>query len=130
MTSNPLVSKLEHGATLRDEDRARLEKLCEPMVEVSARKSIIDEGDEPDDVHLVMQGLGLPLQPAGEWQSIYNGVAVSRRLLQPACRYPRSDGSRDRNLGAVSHCENSPNNDRGLDEQSPDPASAMVGDSG
>ncbi|RWL23172.1 MULTISPECIES: Crp/Fnr family transcriptional regulator [Mesorhizobium] len=58
MTSNPLVSKLEHGATLRDEDRAQLEKLCEPMVEVSARKSIIEEGDEPDDVHLVMQGLG------------------------------------------------------------------------
>lgn len=129
MTSNPLVSKLEYGTTLSDEDRARLEKLCEHTVEVSARKSIIEEGDKPDDVHLVMQGLGC------RYTLLENGNRSITALLLPGdfCNLhvaTWSDGSRHRNVGVVSHCENSPDNDRRLDQQPADRASSMVVDSG
>jgi CRP-like cAMP-binding protein len=53
---NPLVAKLERGARLTDEDQQVLEKLTTKARRVGSHQDIIREGDEPDDVHLIMEG--------------------------------------------------------------------------
>ncbi len=54
--SNPLISKLERGADLTVEDRARLEAVVRHRRSVERRKDLIHQGDAPSDVHLVMEG--------------------------------------------------------------------------
>lgn len=54
--TNPLVRKLSHGAELTDEDRARLLHVCSHTRQVGPRQDIIQEGDRPDEVHLVLSG--------------------------------------------------------------------------
>ncbi|AWN43833.1 Crp/Fnr family transcriptional regulator [Methylobacterium durans] len=55
--SNPLIRKLERGAALSDADKATLEALCTRTREVEARQDLIQEGERPEVVHLVMSGL-------------------------------------------------------------------------
>lgn len=55
--SNPLILKLQHGAELTNRDRARLETLTSRSREVGPREDLIREGDKPDHVHLVLEGL-------------------------------------------------------------------------
>jgi len=54
--SNPFIRKLEHGAPLTDADRKVLEAVCEQSRLIPARTDLIEEGDEPRYVHLVMEG--------------------------------------------------------------------------
>lgn len=54
--ANPLVMRLEHGAALTDEDRARLIALTANPRRVPARTDLIHENEKPRDVHLVLQG--------------------------------------------------------------------------
>jgi CRP-like cAMP-binding protein len=53
---NPLIAKLERGAKLTDEDRRILDKLVAKPHRIGPREDIISEGEEPDSVHLVMEG--------------------------------------------------------------------------
>ncbi|MER2268936.1 hypothetical protein ABS774_28185, partial [Methylobacterium oxalidis] len=55
--SNPLIPKLEHGVALSAADKATLEALSARTWEVEARKDLIQEGERPELVHLVMSGL-------------------------------------------------------------------------
>ncbi len=59
---NPLIAKLEHGAKLKDEDRQILEQLTAKRRHVGPREDIIREGDEPGDVHLIMDGFACRYQ--------------------------------------------------------------------
>lgn len=52
----PWIRKLEHGASLTDEDRQTLMAVTTRPRRVAARTDIISEGDEPWDVHLLMEG--------------------------------------------------------------------------
>lgn len=69
---NPLTLKLEHGADLRDEDRRRLDALISRNRQVSAHEDLIREGEAPDDVHLVLDGLACryKLLPNGRRQIV------------------------------------------------------------
>lgn len=55
--SNPFILKLEHGARLSDDDRVKLAEITSRPQSVGAREDLIREGDRPDDVRLVMDGL-------------------------------------------------------------------------
>jgi CRP-like cAMP-binding protein len=54
---NPLISKLELFGRLPDDDRQLLDEIVRKRRTVSAKTSIIEEGDAPTDVHLVFSGL-------------------------------------------------------------------------
>lgn len=53
---NPFVLKLEHGARLTDDDREMLEAICANARRVPAYTDLIQEGDNPRNVHLVLEG--------------------------------------------------------------------------
>ncbi len=53
---NPLISKLERGADLTTEDRARLEAVIRHPRRVERRKDLIHEGESPNFVQLVLDG--------------------------------------------------------------------------
>src|SRR3954471_6132283 len=55
--SNPLIMKLEHGASLTNEDRATLRTLSAETRHAEARHDLIHEGDRPESVYLVMSGI-------------------------------------------------------------------------
>lgn len=54
--ANPLILKLEHGAALTDEDRARLQAATAQTREIGAREDIIREEEDPAWVHVVLEG--------------------------------------------------------------------------
>jgi CRP-like cAMP-binding protein len=54
--ANPFIAKLEHGAALSDEDRQALEKAVGTIRHVGARKDLIEEGDRPESVHVIVEG--------------------------------------------------------------------------
>jgi CRP-like cAMP-binding protein len=53
---NPLLNKLELFGRLPDGDRRLIDEVTKISRSVPARTSIIQEGDAPEDVHLVMSG--------------------------------------------------------------------------
>lgn len=55
--SNPLIRKLEAFAPLSDEDRALLERVGAEPYAVVAGTDLVREGDRPDGVYLVMEGM-------------------------------------------------------------------------
>ena len=57
---NPLISKLEHGADLTAEDRARLESVIRISRKVGPREDLIHEGDAPGDVHRQIMAFLIP----------------------------------------------------------------------
>lgn len=54
---NPLVRKLERFVPLSDADHAALEGLSAPVETVSAHKDLVEEGDTPKGVLLVLEGM-------------------------------------------------------------------------
>lgn len=53
---SPLVHKLATIAPLTDEDRAELHALVDKSREMAAKRTIIREGDRPEQVHLIVDG--------------------------------------------------------------------------
>jgi CRP-like cAMP-binding protein len=54
---SPFIAKLQNGCALTDEDQLRLEAISSETRRVGPRQDIISEGDRPDDVHLVLEGI-------------------------------------------------------------------------
>lgn len=54
--ANPFLRKLTYGADLTAEDRDLLLEVSSNCRAVPARTDLISEGEEPEDVHLVMSG--------------------------------------------------------------------------
>jgi CRP-like cAMP-binding protein len=67
---SPLIQKLQHGADLTDEDRQVLENAASDTQIVGPREDLINEGDQPDHVHLILEGFACryKLLPNGERQ--------------------------------------------------------------
>jgi CRP-like cAMP-binding protein len=67
---SPLVQKLEHGADLSDSDRQALESALERVRPLNAHEDIIQEGDRPNDVHVIVEGFACRYKvlPSGERQ--------------------------------------------------------------
>ena len=74
---NPLIAKLERGAELNVEDRAKLESIVRHPREVSSRQDLIHEGDVPSDVHLVLDGF------ACRYKDLPNGRRQIMAFLVP-----------------------------------------------
>ncbi|MGU3663165.1 Crp/Fnr family transcriptional regulator [Methylobacterium sp. A49B] len=55
-TTNPLIRKLEAAEVLTGRDRAVLTELCSRTRHVGAGQDIIQAGEPPSDVHLVLSG--------------------------------------------------------------------------
>lgn len=55
--SNPLIMKLEHGARLTDADRDLLQDISSRPRRIAANHDITSEGERPENVHLVVDGL-------------------------------------------------------------------------
>ena len=70
--NNPLTLKLAHAVDLTDEDRRILADVARLRRHVSRRQDIIHDGDPPDDVHLVIDGLACryKITPDGQRQII------------------------------------------------------------
>lgn len=52
----PLVAKLETRASLSEQDRGDLNALYSDARDIAARRSLIREGDRPENVHLMVEG--------------------------------------------------------------------------
>ncbi|WP_374468348.1 Crp/Fnr family transcriptional regulator [Phenylobacterium sp.] len=52
----PMVRKLRHGAELSEADEQALFQACATVKEVPARANLIQEGDRPHEVHVVLEG--------------------------------------------------------------------------
>lgn len=77
MSENPLILKLQWGYPLDDRDRNRLEQLCDNTITVEAQQDLISEGERPEDVHLVLEGMAL------RYKILPNGRRSIMALLIP-----------------------------------------------
>lgn len=53
---NPFILKLAHGAELTDGDKQVLEQAIAGTRQLGPREDLIREGDQPDNVHLIVEG--------------------------------------------------------------------------
>lgn len=56
MIANPLIRKLDYADDLTDADRSLLLRVCEAPRIVPARTDLTQQGDRPENVHLVLDG--------------------------------------------------------------------------
>jgi hypothetical protein len=100
MIFNPLSCKLELFGRLGEGDRQLVDAVVKKRRSVPAKTSIIQEGDAPDDVHLVFSGLACrsKLLPTGRRQIfayllLGHQTQTCRRILWscpgPMTRRPR-----------------------------------------
>jgi CRP-like cAMP-binding protein len=68
---NPLICKLEQFATLSDEDKQVLADAARDVRTFRRRQDIIEQGDRPDHVHLVVEG----------WAARYKVLAQGERPI-------------------------------------------------
>ncbi|MEE7459821.1 cyclic nucleotide-binding protein [Methylorubrum populi] len=100
--ANPLILKLEHGADLTDEDRALLQSLSSGARQIQAHRDVIDEGDRPENVHLVMEGW------AYRYKVLPNGKRQIMAFLVPGdfCDlHVAILGEMDHNIGTAWGCK-------------------------
>lgn len=74
---NPLIRKLDHGAHLTETERGRLARITARTRQVGPRQDIVREGDAPDVVRLVLDGM------ACRYKSLSNGGRSIVALLLP-----------------------------------------------
>ena len=70
--SNPLIRKLAAAETLTDRDCAVLTEMCSRTRQIAAGQDIIEAGEPPSDVHLVLDGFAYryKLLPEGNRQIV------------------------------------------------------------
>ena len=98
---SPFIAKLEHGCVLTDEDRSKLERIAGSSHVVAARRDVISEGDAPDDVHLVLEGI------ACRYKVLANGKRQIMALLLPGdfCDlHVAILGAMDHSIGTLTRC--------------------------
>ena len=74
---NPLIQKLEHGASLTDADRAVLRSASSRSRFVGAHHDLIREGERPGSVHLILEGF------ACRYKSLSDGRRQIMAFLVP-----------------------------------------------
>ncbi|WP_342111663.1 Crp/Fnr family transcriptional regulator [Methylobacterium sp. SI9] len=97
---SPLISKLSHGADLTGVDHQRLAKLARTRL-VGAHRNLIERGDRPQDVHLVLSGF------ACRYKVLRNGKRQIVALLVPGdfCDlHVAVLGAMDHSIATLSPC--------------------------
>ena len=77
--TNPFILKLEQGAEMTDEDRAALETTVRDVRQIGAHQDLIREGDDPKDVHVILEGFAVRYQLRGDGLITLKG----KRLTMP-----------------------------------------------
>lgn len=77
MDTNPLIRKLQRADGLTGADFDRLRQICRTMRAIDARKEIIQQGDRPENVHLVIDGF------ACRYKVLANGKRQIMAVLVP-----------------------------------------------
>jgi len=98
---NPLIAKLERGARLTDDDRQLLERMTARIRRIGPHQDIIREGDEPGDVHLIMDGF------ACRYQILPDGKRHIMAYLVPGdiCDFHVAIlGEMDHSIGTLTPC--------------------------
>jgi CRP-like cAMP-binding protein len=98
---SPFFSKLDHGPPLVDEDWAKLSAITSTQRRVGARRDVICEGDKPDSVHLVLEGL------ACRYKILPGGRRQIMALLLPGdfCDLHAAIlGAMDHSIATISPC--------------------------
>jgi CRP-like cAMP-binding protein len=101
LLSNPFIRKLEHANTLLDSDRVRLQSVALPTRKIAAREDVIREGDNPENVNLVLEGI------ACRYKYLPNGRRAIVAFLLPGdfCDlHVAILGSMDHAIGALTPC--------------------------
>lgn len=96
----PFIRKLEHGADLTEADYARLSSIARAR-EVGAGHTIIEQGERPDDVRLVLSGF------AYRYKVLRDGKRQIVALLVPGdfCDlHVAILGAMDHGIAAMSRC--------------------------
>jgi CRP-like cAMP-binding protein len=99
---NPLISKLEQFAKLSDEDKRLLEDATHDVTYFGPRQDIINEGDRPEDVHLILEGW------AGRYKVLANGDRPIMAYLIPGdlCDiHIALLDQMDHSIGTLSRCK-------------------------
>lgn len=99
---NPLIQKLEHACELDDTDRTALRALSATTRQVEADCDLCREGDRPETVHLVMEGL------AYRYKMLPDGKRQILGLLIPGdfCDlHVTILARRDHSIGTFTPCE-------------------------
>jgi CRP-like cAMP-binding protein len=102
LMTNPFINKLEHGAKLTPEDRAKLTEIVSRTRRVEARSDLIHEGEAPSDVRLVLEGL------ACRYKVLPNGARQIMAYLIPGdfCDlHVAILGEMDHSIGAITDCK-------------------------
>lgn len=97
---SPLISKLSHGSDLTAVDHQRLAKLARTRL-VGAHQKLIERGDRPQDVHLVLSGF------ACRYKVLRNGKRQIVALLAPGdfCDlHVAVLGAMDHSIATLSPC--------------------------
>jgi CRP-like cAMP-binding protein len=101
-SSNLLVRKLEGFSPFSREDREALERHSRPLREIPAKRDIIREGDEPEDVVLILSGF------ACRYKMIEGGKRQIMAFLVPGdfCDFQVFILKyMDHNIGTLSRCQ-------------------------
>ncbi|GJE53496.1 hypothetical protein GOFOIKOB_6577 [Methylobacterium tardum] len=99
--SNPLIRKLEAVVDFTDRDRAVLEQVCKSTQPIAAGRDIIRQGDRPNNVHLVLDGV------AFRYKVMRNGGRQIVAVLVPGdfCDlHVAILGEMDHSIGALTPC--------------------------
>lgn len=99
---NVLARKLSNAGTLEESDLIRLEKLTATCRQLSPKTDIIGQGDAPDRVHLVMDGV------ACRYKLLPDGSRSIMALLLPGdfCDlHVAILGQMDHNIGTLTQCD-------------------------
>ncbi|MCJ2037380.1 Crp/Fnr family transcriptional regulator [Methylobacterium sp. J-059] len=97
-----LTRKLEGFEDLSDEDRRALDGLTPRIRQVGARVDLIQEGDEPENVHLILDGL------ACRYKVLPDGKRQIMSLLVPGDFCDLNVfilDQMDHNIGTISRCQ-------------------------
>jgi len=95
------IKKMEHGAHLDDADREMLRHAIGRTKQIGARHDLIQEGDEPDNVQLILEGF------ACRYKLLPDGQRSIMALLVPGdfCDlHVAILGEMDHNIGTLSPC--------------------------
>ena len=125
---NPLARKLCNFTHLSDDDQRFLDQVVENPHDVGPRQDLICEGDAPENVQLILEGIACRYKVLRRRTAPDHGLPGAGRLLRPARVHPARHGSQHRHPVGLQGGRHSPPGGAGDDRAPGDRARAVVAD--